>query len=57
MKMVETQLTSIHWAYGVIYDSVLIVGLALHKSQGIQISTYVEHTKHIEGSLRVYEGN
>jgi len=51
MEMVETQLTSIHWAYGVIYDPVLTVGLALHRSQGIQISTYVEHTKHIEGNL------
>lgn len=50
--MVETQLTIIHWAYGVIYDSVLPTGLDLHRSQGIQIST-----KHIEGSLRVYEGN
>jgi len=57
MEMVETQLTSIHWAYGVIYDPILIVGLALHRSQGIQISTYVEHTKHIEGNLRVSEGN
>jgi len=35
------------------YDLVLTVGLALHKSQGIQISIYVEYTKHIEGSLRV----
>ena len=55
--MVETQLTSIHWSYGVIYDSVLTVGLALHKSQGIQISTYVEHTKHIASNLRISEGN
>jgi len=32
------KLTTIHWAYGVICDLVLIVGLALHISQGIQIS-------------------
>ncbi len=51
MKMVEIKLTSIHWAYGVICDLVFTVGLALHKSQGIQVSTYVEHTKHIEDSL------
>ena len=38
MKMVETKLTGIRWAYGVICDLVLTVGLALHKSQGIQIS-------------------
>ena len=57
MKMVETKLTGIHWAYGVICDLVLTVGLALHKSQGIQISIQVEHTKHKEDSQRVYEGN
>lgn len=59
MRVVETQLASIHWDYGVKYDSVLTVGFALHRSQGIQKSTYVQHTKHIEGkyNLRVYEGN